>query len=137
MQQMVVRHLVRWHSNAMQHRRRAASNARAPHPLSPRRLQAVVDYIDANLTAAIDLADLSRRWPASRPTTSSARQRTPYAYVVHCRLSLVAEALRSSEALLTEIARASGFRNLSTPDQYLQAALWRDAEPIPSPRLID
>ncbi|HXZ00804.1 MAG TPA: AraC family transcriptional regulator [Stellaceae bacterium] len=116
--QMVIRHLVHWHSSAMQHSRRAAINARAPHPLSPRRLKAVVEYIEANLTAAIDLADLAALTGLSANhfirSFHAATQRTPYAYVVHRRLSLVAAALRSSEAPLSEIARASGFRSLST-----------------------
>lgn len=117
-QQMVVRHLVHWHSNAMQHSRRAAINARAPYPLSPRRLKAVVDYIDANLTTAIDLADLAALTGQSANhfirSFHAATERTPYAYVVHRRLLLVAEALRSTDAPLSEIARQSGFRNLST-----------------------
>jgi len=45
----------------------------------------------------------------------AATERTPYAYVVHRRLTLAAEALRSSEMPLSDIAHASGFRNLSTP----------------------
>jgi AraC family transcriptional regulator len=117
-QQMVVRHLAHWHSNAMQHSRRAAINARAPHPLSPRRLKAVIDYIEANLTAAIDLADLAALTGQSANhfirSFHAATQRTPHAYVVHRRLSLAAEALRSTDAPLGEIARASGFRALST-----------------------
>ena len=133
-QQMVVRHLVHWHSNAMQHSRRAAINARAPYPLSPRRLKAVIDHIDANLRAAIDLADLAALTGQSTNhfirSFHAATQRAPYAYVVHRRLSLVTEALRSTDAPLNEIARASGFRNLSsltntfkrhhgmTPSQY-------------------
>lgn len=117
-QQMVIRHLVHWHSNAMRHSRRAAINARAPYPLSPRRLKAVMGYIEANLTAAIDLADLAALTGQSANhfirSFHAATQRTPYAYVVHRRLSLAAEALRSNDAPLSEIARASGFRSLST-----------------------
>jgi len=117
-QQMVIRHLVHWHSNARRHSQRAALNARAPHPLSPRLMKAVVDYIEANLTAAIDLADLAALTGQSANhfirSFHAATERTPYAYVVHRRLTLAAEALRSSETPLTDIAHASGFRNLST-----------------------
>ncbi|HXY98599.1 MAG TPA: helix-turn-helix domain-containing protein, partial [Stellaceae bacterium] len=73
----------------------------------------------------------------------AATQRTPYAYVVHRRLSLVAAALRSTDAPLGEIARASGFRALSTltntfkrhhgvtPSQYRALALRRLGQHVP------
>jgi AraC-like DNA-binding protein len=117
-QQMLIRHLVHWHSNAMQHSRRAVTNARPPHPLSPHRLKMVVDYIEANLTSPIDLADLAALTDHSPNhfirAFHAATQRTPYAHVVERRLSLVIEALRRTNTPLADIARAAGFRNLSS-----------------------
>lgn len=117
-QQMVVRHLVHWHSDAMQHSRRATINSRSPHPLSPRRLRAVIDYVDANLGSAIDLAELAALANLSPShfirAFRAATQRTPYAYLIERRLALVTAALRSRDLPLAEIARRAGFRNQST-----------------------
>lgn len=115
-QQMVVRHLVHWHSNVRRHGRRAEANV--AHPLSPSRLKAVVDYIDANLTSAIDLADLAALTGQSTNhfmrSFRAATRRSPYAYVIERRLSVVVDALRRTQAPLAEVARAAGFRSPST-----------------------
>jgi len=117
-QQLVVRHLVHWHSNAMLRSRQATENSRPAHPLSPRRLHAVFDFIDANLASEINLADLAALTGLSTNhfirAFRAATQRTPYGYVVERRLLRVSEALQRSDLSLTEIARAAGFRNLST-----------------------
>jgi AraC family transcriptional regulator len=117
-QQLVVRHLVHWHSNAMLRSRRATGNSGPAHPLSPRRLQAVFEFIDANLSSEIDLADLAALTGLSTNhfirAFRAATQRTPYGYVVARRLLRVSEALQRSDLPLAEIALSAGFRNLST-----------------------
>jgi AraC family transcriptional regulator len=117
-QQLVVRHLVHWHSNAMLRSRQATDNSGPAHPLSPRRLQAVFDFIDANLSSEINLADLAALTGLSTNhfirAFRAATQRTPYGYVVARRLLRVSEALQRSDLSLSEIALAAGFRNLST-----------------------
>jgi AraC family transcriptional regulator len=116
--EMVIRHLVHWHSDARRQSRRAEAAAARAHPLNPSRLKTVVDYIDANLGSAIDLAALAAL--AGQSTNhfirsfGAATRRSPYAYVTERRLALVVDALRRSEAPLAEIARAAGFRSPST-----------------------
>jgi AraC family transcriptional regulator len=117
-QQLVVRHLVHWHSNAMLRSRQATDNSGPAHPLSPRRLQAVFEFIDANLTSEIDLADLAALTGLSTNhfirAFRAATQCTPYGYVVARRLLRVSEALQRSDLSLAEIALTAGFRNLSS-----------------------
>lgn len=117
-QQLLVRHLVHWHSNAKLRSRQAPNNAGSPHPLSARRLRLVLDYIEAHLSSEISLADLAALADQSANhfirAFRAATQRTPYSYVVERRLLRVTEALRDSDRSLAEIAMASGFRNLST-----------------------
>ena len=117
-QQLVVRHLVHWHSNAMLRSRQSTDNSGPAHPLSPRHLQAVFEFIDANLTSEIDLADLAALTGLSTNhfirAFRAATQRTPYGYVVARRLLRVSEALQRGDLSLAEIARSAGFRNLST-----------------------
>jgi AraC family transcriptional regulator len=117
-QQLVVRHLVHWHSNAMLRSRRATDNLGPPHPLSPRRLRVVLDYIEANLASEISLTDLAALSGLSANhfirAFRAATQRTPYGYVVERRLLRVSEALQRSDLSLAEIALTAGFRTLST-----------------------
>lgn len=115
-QQLVVRHLLRWHSNVK--RQSLRPRASAAHPLSPSRLRTVVEYIEANLTSAIDLGALAALTGLSANhfmrSFRAATRRSPYAYVVERRLSLVVDALRRSDTPLAEIARAAGFHSPST-----------------------
>jgi AraC family transcriptional regulator len=117
-QQLLIRHLVHWHSNAMQRSRQAPNNSGMPHPLSSRWLRIILDYIEANLCSEIVLADLAALTGLSTNhfirAFRAATQRTPYNYVIERRLLRVSEALRGSNQSLAEIALTAGFRNHST-----------------------
>lgn len=117
-QQLIIRHLVHWYSNAMLRSRQATEKRGPPHPLSPRRLRIVLDYIEANLTSEISLAELAALTGLSANhfirAFRAATQRTPYGYLVERRLSRATEALRHGDLSIAEIALSTGFRNLST-----------------------
>jgi AraC family transcriptional regulator len=117
-QQLLIRHLVHWHSNAMPRSKRAPNNSGMPHPLSSRGLRIVLDYIEENLCSEIVLADLAALTGFSTNhfirAFRAATQRTPYNYVIERRLLRVSEALRRSNRSLAEIALTAGFRNHST-----------------------
>jgi len=117
-QQLLIRHLVHWYSNAMLRSRQATENLGSAHPLSPRRLRVVLDYVEANLTSEISLADLAALTGLSTNhfirAFRAATQRTPYSYLLERRLLRAREALRRGELSIAEIALATGFRNLST-----------------------
>jgi len=117
-QQLIIRHLVHWHSNAMLHSRQATENHGPPHPLSPRRLRLVLDYVEVNLTSEISLADLAALTGLSANhfirAFRAATQRTPYGYLIERRLLRAREALRRGDLSIAEIALSTGFRNLST-----------------------
>ena len=117
-QQLIIRHLVHWHSNAMLHSRQATENRGPPHPLSPRRLRLVLDYVEVNLTSEISLADLAALTGLSANhfirAFRAATQRTPYGYLIERRLLRAREALRRGDLSIAEIALSTGFRNLST-----------------------
>lgn len=113
--ELLIRHLVCWHSNlTRQDRRRVAAPAR-PHPLAPRHLARVLAYIDANIGRDLTLADLAGLVGISKDHFirgfRAATQRTPYAYLVERRLARAVEALRHSQLSVEEIARAAGFKS--------------------------
>jgi AraC family transcriptional regulator len=117
-QQLLVRHLVHWHSNVMRRSQRTVDNLGSPHPLSPRLLRLAIEYIEANIASEISLGDLAALTGLSTShfirCFRAATQRTPYGYLVEQRLLRVSEALQRGDLSLTEIALSAGFRNLST-----------------------
>jgi AraC family transcriptional regulator len=113
--ELLIRHLVGWHSNlSRKHRMRAAAPAR-PNPLAPRHLARVLAYIDANIGRDIALADLAQLVGVSKfhfiRSFRAATQRTPYAYLVECRLARAVEALRHGTRPVAQIARDAGFKS--------------------------
>jgi AraC family transcriptional regulator len=113
--ELLLRHLVRWHSNVSQNSRRRALAPAAPHPLAPRHLTRVLAYIDANMGREIALADLAELVGVSKDhfirSFRAATQRTPYAYLVERRLARAVDALRHSMTSVERIARDSGFKS--------------------------
>jgi AraC family transcriptional regulator len=113
--ELLIRHLVCWHSNLSQKRRRRALASAAPHPLAPRHLARVLDYIDANIGRDITLADLADLVGVSKyhliRSFRAATQRTPYGYLVERRLARAVHALRHGTLSVEEIARDAGFRS--------------------------
>ena len=115
--ELLIRHLVCWHSNVSHKSRSRVTSPTAPHPLAPRHLSRVLDYIDANIGRDIALGDLAQLVGVSKHhfirSFRAATQRTPYAYLVDRRLSRAIEALRHSPMSIERIAREAGFK--STP----------------------
>jgi len=113
--ELLVRHMLRWHSNLSQSDRRRALAQATAHPLAPRHLSRVLAYIDANIRDDIALADLARLVGVSRDhfirRFRAATRRTPYAYLVERRLARAVEALRLSALSIEEIARNTGFKS--------------------------
>jgi AraC family transcriptional regulator len=113
--ELLIRHLVCWHSNLPRNSRRRAVAPSAAHPLAPRHLTRVVAYIDANIGSDIALADLAQLVGVSNDHFirgfRAATQRTPYAYVVERRLARAVEALRHSTMSVERIAREAGFKS--------------------------
>ena len=81
--------------------------------LSPRKLQAVIDYIQANLENNIKLDDVAKTvntstWHFCR-MFKQATDITPFQYVVQQRLELGKRLLRQEETAIAEIALICGF----------------------------
>ncbi len=79
--ELLIRHLVCWHSSLSREHRRRAVMAAGPNPLAPRHLARVLAYIDANIGRDIALADLAQLAGASKShfirSFRAATQRTP------------------------------------------------------------
>jgi AraC family transcriptional regulator len=110
--ELLIRHLTCWHSNMSQDIRRRPAT---PHPLAPRHLTRVFDYIEANIDRDIELSDLAALIGVSKDHFirgfRAATQRTPYAYVVERRLARAVEALRHGTMSVERIARDAGFKS--------------------------
>jgi AraC family transcriptional regulator len=113
--ELLIRHLVCWHSNLSQKSRRRALAPAAPHPLAPRHLARVLAYIDANIGRDIALADLAQLVGVSKyyliRSFRAATQRTPYGYLVERRLARAVDALRHSTMPVEQVARDAGFKS--------------------------
>jgi AraC family transcriptional regulator len=113
--ELLIRHLVCWHSNVSRKIRRRAVAQAAPHPLAPRQLTRVLTYIDANMVRDIALIDLAQLVGVSKDhlirSFRAATQRTPYAYLVERRLAHAVEALRHGTMSVKWIARDAGFKS--------------------------
>jgi AraC family transcriptional regulator len=112
--ELLIRHLVCWHSNVSP-RRRGRAVAPLPYPLAPRHLARVLAYIDANISRDIALADLAQLVGVSKyyliRSFRAATQRTPYAYLVERRLARAVDALRHGTMSVEQIARDAGFKS--------------------------
>jgi AraC family transcriptional regulator len=113
--ELLIRHLVRWHSNLSQDGRRRAVAQSVPQPLAPRHVTRVLDYIEANLGGDIALSDLARLVGVSKDHFirgfRAATQRTPYAFLVARRLARAVDALRHGTMSVERIARDVGFKS--------------------------
>src|SRR3974390_965100 len=111
--ELLIRHLVCWHSNVSRSSRKRL--VAAPRPLAPRHLRRVLAYIDADVGRDIALADLAQLVGISKNHFirgfRAPPQRTPDAYLVERRLARAVDALRHSTTSLERIARDSGFRS--------------------------
>ncbi len=114
--ELLIRHLLCWHSSLPQTSRRRALGPAAPHPLAPRHLTLVLAYIDDHLEHDIALADLADLVGVSKDHFirgfRAATQRTPYAYLVERRLARAVGALRHSTLPVERIAREAGFKSV-------------------------
>ena len=113
--ELLIRHLVWWHSNVSNNIRRRLASPAAPHPLSPRHVTRVLAYVDANIGRDITLGELAQLVSISKyhfiRSFHAATQRTPYAYLVERRLALAVDALRLSSMSIEQIARKAGFQS--------------------------
>jgi len=113
--ELLMRHLVCWHSNISRSSRRRVVTQTTPHPLAPRHLSRVLAYIDANIGRDIAIGDLAQLVGLSKHhfirSFHAATQKTPYAYLVDRRLARVVNALRDSPMSIARIAREAGFKS--------------------------
>ena len=114
--ELLIRHLVRWHSNAAPARWRDEPR-RAPHALEPRHLARVLEYVEIHLTEEIRLDVLAAMAGMSKNhfirAFRAATTQTPYAYVIGQRLARATQALRSDDQSVTRIAAEAGFTSAS------------------------
>lgn len=146
--ELLVRHLVRWHSNAGRARWRDAHH-RAAHALEPRHLARVLDYVETHLTEEIRLEALAAIAGMSNNhfirAFRAATTRTPYAYVIGQRLARATQALRNTDHSVARVAAAAGFTSAScfssvfrrhfglSPAEYRARTRWsRRAPPWPA-----
>lgn len=113
--ELLLRHLVCWHSNVSRNSRRRLVAAAARHPLTPRHLAQVLAYIDADVHRDIAVADLAQLVGVSTDhfirSFRAATQRTPYAYLVERRLARAVDALKHSTMSVEQIAHEVGFKS--------------------------
>lgn len=113
--ELLVRHLVCWHSNVSRKSRRRALMPAAPRPLAPRHLARVLAYIESNIGRDITLGDLAQLVGVSKyyliRSFHAATQRTPYGYLVERRLAHAVDAMRHSTMSVEQIARDAGFKS--------------------------
>jgi len=114
---LVLRHLVRWHSDAGPREVRGLDLQSKVNPLRPALVCRVEEYVDANLTRDISLADLARLACMSVDhflrSFRAARGTTPYRYVLEQRLRRAATMLQTTPAPVAAVATKCGFRNPS------------------------
>ena len=113
--ELLIRHLVCWHSNASYNSRRRMKTLVAPRPLAPRHLNRVLAYIEGNIGRDIALCDLAKLVGISKHhfirSFRAATQRTPYAYLVDRRLARAVDALKHNALPIDQIAREAGFKS--------------------------
>jgi AraC family transcriptional regulator len=112
---LVLRHLVRWHSNAAPHEVRGLDLQSKVSPLRSVLLHRIENYVCANLKRDIALADLAGLCAMSVDhflrSFRSATGITPYRYVLEQRLRRAAVLLKTTDEPVASIAKTCGFRN--------------------------
>jgi AraC-like DNA-binding protein len=113
--ELLIRHLMCWHSNVSHNSRRRVVSPAVPHPLAPRHLGRVLAYIDANIGSDITLSDLAQLVGVTKHhfirSFHAATGRTPYAFLVDRRLARAVDALRHSRMAIERVACAAGFKS--------------------------
>ena len=113
--ELLIRHLVRWHSSVSQDGRRRMASPVAPRSLARRHVERVLAYIDANIGRDIRLCDLAQLVSVSKyhfiRSFRAATQRSPYAYVVERRLTLAIDALKDGKKSMEQVAREASFQS--------------------------
>jgi AraC family transcriptional regulator len=103
--------LLRLHSNAQR------SERVARHVLAPFRLRRATEFIEANLSNPIGVAEIAAASGISAYHFSRAFRQTtgrpPYAYLIDRRIAAAKALLYCDDAPLTQIARQCGFASLS------------------------
>jgi len=114
---LLLRHLVRWHSDAGRREARGIDLQTKVSPLRPALVRRVEEYIDANLARDISLAELARLSCMSVDhflrSFRAARGTTPYRYVLEKRLGRASTMLQATPAPVAAIAAKCGFRSPS------------------------
>jgi len=135
---LLLRHLVRWHSDAGPREARGLGLQTKVNPLRPALVRRVEEYVDANLARDISLAALAGLSCMSVDhflrSFRAARGTTPYRYVLEQRLGRASTMLQATPAPVAAIAAKCGFRNPShfsvkfhaqfgvSPSQFRRAA---------------
>jgi AraC family transcriptional regulator len=113
--ELVIQHLMCWHSNVSRYSRRRVVPPAAPPPLAPRYLSRVLAYIDANIGSDITLSDLAHLVGVSKHhfirSFRAATGTTPYAYLVGRRLARAIDALRRRPSTIERVAREAGLKS--------------------------
>jgi len=114
---LLLRHLVRWHSDAGPREAPGLDLQTKVNPLRPALVRRVEEYVDANLARDISLAELARLSCMSIDhflrSFRAARGTTPYRYVLEQRLRRASTMLRTTPAPVAAIDAKCGFRNPS------------------------
>ncbi len=101
----------------MAHSSLNAATRTAPVAIAPRRLAAVIDYVDANLSGELSLPDLAAVAQLSpfhfARAFAQTTGRTPHAYVMDRRLEAAKRLLRGSSLSIAAIAEGCGFASAS------------------------
>ncbi len=114
---VLLRHLLRSHSDASSRQLGALAPSRSPNPLRSTIMHRVQEYVDAHLAEGIclqHLADLARMSQGHfLRSFRVASGMTPYRYVLEQRLQKARSMLISDVDPIARIARHCGFRTLS------------------------
>jgi AraC family transcriptional regulator len=121
-QHVLIRHLIRWHSDAKNGQLATLDKQARTNPLPPAVVRRVLEFIDANLTREFSLKSLAAvaaRSPdhflrSFRTTTGI----TPYRFVLDQRLRRATVLLASSGLGVSEVAAECGFRR---PEHFSRA----------------
>ena len=108
-------HLLQHYSRGWQ--TQAATPARQPERLVPRRIRSVTDYIRANLAADLAISELAAQAGLSSFHFARVFRRetgeTPHQFVTRLRLEEAARLLRATDQTVLQVAIAVGFESAS------------------------
>lgn len=118
-QRVLVRHLVRWHSDSRSAARAELDGRRPVNSLRPFLVRRIQDYVDAHVADDISLtalAELATMSPGHfLRSFKAATGSTPYRYVLERRLDKASRMVRTTGAPIGLVARECGFR---TPNYF-------------------